>query len=743
MAKTVSGARPFIFVLHSHQPVGNFEHVFEECFVKSYKPMIDVLEQHPGVKAGLHYTGSLFEWIAREHGDYLDQLARLVDRGQVEILGGGFYEPILSTLPDSDAAGQIEMMAMFCQKYFGRRPEGMWLAERVWDPDLPRVLAPCGIKYTLLDDTHFRAAGIGGEVIGGHYLTEKAGHAMAIFPIDKGLRYRIPFSDAAEVIDYLKTAPAEGCLTYGDDGEKFGVWPNTYEWVFEKKWLTTFFGALEKAQAKNEVRSVLPVEYLAERPPVGRVYLPNASYDEMMEWALPVRGMKDLHDLREKLKKSGEIEKYGPYLRGAIWQNFLAKYSEANQIHKKMLYVSERLQTAMEDEMVKTGGETIEGDAGDLLGTAQRELYKGQCCCAYWHGLFGGLYLNYLRDALYRSLLSSERILDQLQQGKGDWISYEEEDIDLDGRNEVLVSNRLINVYIRAHAGASVFEIDYKPKAFNLTNMLMRREEGYHGQILTPAEAADPELAAAEDDDEDEVESQPKTIHDIVRVKEEGLEKVLTYDDVPRACFVDRFLPPNATLEMIKSMAGKDLGDFAAGEYSVESIAVDESGDASFHMHAWRSGSVAGNAVTVEKRFRVEVDSGDLKVSYGVRNDGDETIDVDFATELNFNLLAGSEPSRYVKVGGSETRHLLASEGTDEQTGEVILVDEWQKIRLEIDTSVPAKLFRYPVETVSQSENGLERTFQGTCLVPSWSMKLAPGEKREINVRVGVVDIGS
>lgn len=754
MSKSVPSARPFIFVLHSHQPVGNFEHVFEESFVKSYKPMIDVLERHPGVKAGLHYTGSLFEWIAREHGDYLEQLARLVDRGQVEILGGGFYEPILSTLPDSDAAGQIEMMAMFCQKYFGRRPSGMWLAERVWDPDLPRVLAPCGIKYTLLDDTHFRAAGITGEVIGGHYLTEKAGHSMAILPIDKGLRYRIPFSSPDEVIDYMKNAPAQGCLTYGDDGEKFGVWPNTFEWVYEKKWLTNFFAALEKAESKGEVRSVLPADYLAERPPVGRVYLPNASYDEMMEWALPVAGMRQLHDLREHFKKTGEIEKYGPYLRGGIWQNFLAKYSEANQIHKKMLYVSERLQSAMEEEMTKTGGETIEGDAGDLLGTAQRELYKGQCCCAYWHGLFGGLYLNYLRDSLYRSLLSSERILDQLQQGKGDWISYEEEDLDLDGRNEVLVSNRLINVYLRAHAGASVFEIDYKPKAFNLTNMLMRREEGYHEQILAlaakaahPAVAAeDEELTAAEGAKKSEKaaeKEQPKTIHDIVRVKEEGLERALIYDDVPRACFVDRFLPANATLETVKNLAGKDLGDFAGGEYRVESIAVDESGDASFHLHAWRSGSVDGRAVTVEKKYRIEVDSSDLKVQYGVRNDSDVALELSFATEININLLAGSEPSRYIKLNGGEAKHLLGSEGVSEQTGEVIAVDEWQKIRVEIDTSLPAKLFRYPVETVSQSEDGLERTFQGTCFVPSWNLKLAPGEKKELSVRLGVVDIGT
>src|SRR6185436_19419879 len=116
------------------------------------------------------------------------------------------------------------------------------------------------------------------------------------------------------------------------------------------------FAALEKAQLDKRVQTVLPADYIAETPPVGRVYLPNASYEEMMEWALPVPGMRTLHDLRQRFKQSGEYEKYGPFLHGAIWQNFLAKYTEANQIHKKMLYVSQRLQSAMEDAMQKTGG---------------------------------------------------------------------------------------------------------------------------------------------------------------------------------------------------------------------------------------------------------------------------------------------------------------------------------------------------------------------------------------------------
>lgn len=729
--------RPFIFVLHSHQPVGNFEHVFEDAFARSYQPFTEILAAHPGVKAGLHFTGPLLEWLAREHQGYLDDLRRLVERGQVEILGGGFYEPILSALSDADAAGQIEMMGKFCQRYFGHRPTGMWLAERVWDPDLPRVLAPAGIRYTLLDDSHFRAAGVAGETITGHYITEKAGHPLSIFPIDKGLRYRIPFAQVDEALNYLVHAPGAGCLTYGDDGEKFGLWPDTYDWVFNKKWLTQFFAALERAEADGRLRMVLPEAYLAEQPPVGRVYLPNASYDEMMEWALPVSGMRRLHELRERFKRSNEYDTYGAYLRGGIWQNFLAKYPEANQIHKKMLLVSGRLEAAMADAMEKSGKDQIDGNLGDLLGTAQRELYKGQCCCAYWHGLFGGLYLNYLRDALYRSLLTSERILDEVEHGKGDWLTHDAVDLDLDGRDEILVSNRLMNVYLRPHAGGSVFEVDYKPKSFHLTDVLTRREEGYHDLIL--AEAHRPDAQGGEG-------GKPKTIHDLVRMKEPHLERHLVYDDVPRASFVDRFFPKDATLDVIRGGAGKDLGDFASGEYKVESLGVEDAKKGTFHLTLCRRGTVrvhdapGGFPVGVEKHFGLRVDAAEISVRYVLRNEGDRPVELCFGTEINVNLLAGNDPSRYLQLGGTGERFPISSDGVTLDVAKITMVDEWQKIRLELTANGPATLFRYPIETVSNSESGFERTFQGTCLAPSWTFRLAPGEKRELNLRLVLTD---
>ncbi len=123
-------------LIHSHQPVGNFGKVLEEAYQKSYLPFVALLEKHPGIRLGLHYTGPLLEWIHGAHPEFFERLAALQARNQIEIVGGGFYEPILISIPLEDRLEQIKRLGDFWEKKAGRRPEGAWLAERIWEPQL-------------------------------------------------------------------------------------------------------------------------------------------------------------------------------------------------------------------------------------------------------------------------------------------------------------------------------------------------------------------------------------------------------------------------------------------------------------------------------------------------------------------------------------------------------------------------------------------------------------------------------
>jgi alpha-amylase len=703
-----------LFAIHNHQPDGNFGHVFQQAYDDCYRPLVDALLEAPHVQTALHHTGPLFEWIERERPDYFDKLRALVGRGQVELLGGGFYEPMLAVLPERDARGQIQMMSDYLAERFDARPEGMWLAERVWEPSLAKLIADAGMKFTLVDDGHFRSAGLEGK-LRGYYVTEKAGTPLAIFPIDKKLREAIPFLKAWETLDVLERLHAESggdtVVTYGDDGEKFGVWPHTKEWVWEKGWLKEFFRLLGERQDRVQTRHFGAV--LRAQSPTGRVYLPTASYEEMGEWALPAASQGTYLGVRRALEERGELERARPFIRGGIWQGFLAKYPEANFMHKKMVFVSDKLARA----------ETKLGTANrHALDHARHELYRAQCNCCYWHGLFGGLYLNYLRDAVYRHLIEAELNADRAL-GAGELPQAEVRDLDADLQPEVLLSNPQVAAYVKPDLGGGVFELDVRPRRFNLLNVLGRRAEGYHGRLLEAAQRQGPHGEG------------PVSIHDMNNVKTVGLEDLLVYDRHPRLAFIDHFLGEDTTLDGLSRGRYEERGDFAGAPYELDAAGPG----ASATVQLRRRGSVGGTPVTVHKTIALE----GTRLSARYRLESEAPIAVTFAPEVALTLLAGDAPDRYYRAPGhelpSDARRLI-SRGELPQGVPLELVDEWDKFHVRVVASPAAPLWRYPVETASQSEGGFERTYQASIVLPMWrAVSLAPGQPFEATLSLEVV----
>ncbi len=646
-----------MFGIHSHQPVGNFDHVFRESFENCYAPFLEVLERHPGVRVALHYSGPLLEWIEDNEAAYIDKIAALAERGQVEMLSGGFYEPILPIIPREDAVSQLCMMNEYIRRRFGQEPRGLWLTERVWEPHLPSIIAEAGLEYTIIDETHFVHAGISQDKMFGYYLTEDTGATVAVFPIDKHLRYKIPFRLPEDALEYLREISADGetkDITYGDDGEKFGVWPDTYKWVYTDGYLDNLFTALED----NSDWIGMPTfsEYLDSHPPVGRVYLPTASYDEMMEWAQSADVATAYHTIVERLKKDDVYQEYRPFVRGGFWRSFLTKYPEANRMHKKMIHVSRKINA-------------LGADAVEARHDARHELWRGQCNCPYWHGLFGGLYLNYLRFANYSHLIRAEIIADRELWGDDPAVRVERLDYDCDGYDEIIVSTPDYNFYVSPGYGASVSEIDFKPKCFNITDVMSRRPEAYHAKL---------KKANASGADED-----VQSIHDIVRVKEEGLEKALQYDSHDRRCFLDHILPAGTTLEDFMGGGNVEAGDLIGQPYALSEQELSRD-------TLWLSFSRDGEArlpsktipISLGKEFTISNAAG-IEACYSVRNPGASDDEALFAVELNVTLLAGDAEDRYYEIPGVELdENRLNSVGTTESVSLVKLVDRGMNIAI-------------------------------------------------------------
>ncbi|MBS2032822.1 MAG: DUF1926 domain-containing protein [Deltaproteobacteria bacterium] len=714
-----------LFAVHCHQPVGNFDAVFTKAFERAYRPFLDALGQHPNAKIALHLSGPLLEWLERERRTFLDDVRALLARGQLELLGGGLEEPILSALPDRDAQGQLAAMRVRLNELFGVEPRGLWLTERVWEPDLPRLLAPEGLRYTFVDESHLRAAGVEGP-LRGYYVTEHAGAPLALFPIDQQLRMKLPQAPVDEVLALIREA-ANGPervggagITFGDDGEKFGLWPGTYEWVHERGWLKEFFGALAESDA---IESVLPSEYLARFPAQDRVYLPSASYPELMQWALPPARARRLAELRRTLSAEPDGAADLDLLRGGSWPMFLARYPEANALHKRMLHASHKLAEA-EAEL----GETAR------LQAARRELYKGQCNCAYWHGAFGGLYLPHLRHACYAALIRAENLVDAETRGEGDFIEYDEDDLDGDLRDEALLANAQVSALVDPDEGGALAELDFRPLATCLTHVVARREEAYHADLR--ALAARPALAKAE--------GAPPDIHLNLREKEPGLAAKVVDDGYRRLSFIDRFYAPGFGLDQLVRGKDGDVGEFAGKPYAIEASGVDEDGDLSASVTLVREGKLnlpdGPRTLLVEKTFHLPIDAATLEAEYILENQGDAPLAFVFAPELNLTLLSPQEPERYLELPDGKKAPLGATLNLG-GTNTVRLMDEQQGVAIDLTVDREAELWSYPVETINHSEEGFERTYQGSCLIWRMPIQLPPRESARILLKIDLAKV--
>jgi len=693
----------FIFGCHSHQPVGNFEHVFEMAYEQAYRPFMDVLERYPAVKMTQHFTGPLLDWFKAHKPEFLERLRAGAESGQIEIMGGAYYEPLLCAIPDRDAIAQIGMMADFAEREFGQVPKGMWLAERVWEPHMPSTMRRAGIEYTALDDTHFLTAGLTSDDLFGYYVTEDQGLSLKVFPILARLRYVVPFHPVHETIDYLREHATEdglACAVLHDDGEKFGVWPETHHSVYEERWLEEFFQAL--TDNAEWIKCVTYSEFMAKAPALGRIYLPTAAYHEMMEWALPPEMQRQLTRLNEKVSQDPSLAPLRPsFIRGSFWRNFLVKYPEANNVQKKMLRVSAKL-----DQLRKKRDPRVR--------EAERLLFEGQCNCAYWHGVFGGLYLNHLRTALYEKLIAAEKVMDGIVHGKDNWVGGLEVDFDADGNDEAILESAHQALYFHPVDGGTLFEWDYKDQPFNLLNTLTRREEVYH-DLLRQGRV---QVGAGEGG---------QSIHEIVRAKESGLENLLVYDPYRRVSLRDHFLPEATSTHDLWSGRHHELGDFATGEYDLKLDA--KKGMVVLSREGMIRQGEAGFPATVRKTVTLQPRATFFEIRYDVAFHGSEQVTCLFGVEFAVNLLSGSSFDRYYRSDDADLHYVRLGEmGCDESLSHIALRDDWQHLECGFRFSEPAeRVYRFGLETVSQSEGGQERVYQGSVVVPCWKVELTPG----------------
>lgn len=663
-----------LFGVHAHQPVGNFPAVIEEAHLRCYRMFLQTVEHYPEFKFSVHFSGWLLDWLIERYPDDMARLAAMTRRGQVEWFGSGDCEPVLASIPHRDRLSQLKVLSDKIEHLFGQRPRGAWLTERVWESAVIPALADSGIEYVAVDDYHFLCAGEPAGRLDSYFATEEDDRRLDLFPISEQARYRLPFSPAENAVAWLEQLAREGhrAAIYFDDIEKFGIWPETYHWVYEQGWLTKF---IEGVLASPLIHTDTYANFYDTQPTRGIVYLPTTSYIEMNEWTLPAPASRAYHALVEQEKQAGRFEQRKANLRGGIWRNFFMRYPESNWMHKRMLDVSGRL-AALPSALRRPG----------ML----EQLHRAQANDAYWHGLFGGLYLPHLRRAIWNNLLPLEAELDAAAPRP----ALERRDIDCDGAEEIFLHGGDCQAVLRANGDAMLIELSSYRLCHNFGDTLRQHDEGYYDKLR----------AALGMDGHPHVHGEGvASAHDRVAFRHEIVPEDLEPDARPRGMFEDCWYAPNETARPIN-----DYHEIGPAEFACQ---------------------LPGGRVS--KRYRFE--GGRLAVRY-------QTHGLVGRIEIRLNVAMPS-------CDGYAGRYIL--EDGDIPCGFGQNLDLPSARRLTLDDGVlggaltvtlqpPLAITAEPHLTVSQSEAGFEKIMQAAELTLIWLLDGSPQELAitlEANVR--------
>ncbi|MCL2804521.1 MAG: DUF1926 domain-containing protein [Treponema sp.] len=393
---------------HAHVPSGAPESEFEYVYQNKMRPFVSNLYKYSNIHAVLHYSGVLLYWIERTHPEFFMLIEDMVNRKQTEILGGGFYEPMLPLIPLQDRIGQIELMTTYLRKHFGKRPVGCWIPCMAWEQNLANALSASDMNYTFLSQEQFKQSGIKGASLFSPCITEDQGKLITVFPVSLSVEKELSEKSFSQTFIELSKKTREICK----QSERMVC-------VFPDK-----------------------VSSSAEEAPDtawNRFFEEISLSEDIVETVLPSKIIKN-HKIYRKasFQNSSAVNDFSP-------RRFLIEHEEANGIYSKMIFTNVLINHLKGDKSRKVN--------------AREELWKAQDSSLY----SGFQYRNELRKAAYSSLIRAEKMSKEKEKIVFSIIQH---DFDFDGINEYLLQDSQINCYIR-QKGAVVFELDYLPKEWN------------------------------------------------------------------------------------------------------------------------------------------------------------------------------------------------------------------------------------------------------------------------------------
>lgn len=605
-----------IFALHHHQPVGQLPWMVSHAVNHCYEPLLKVLSRHPSIKTALHYSGPLLEMLYADHPFIINQIKILLEHDQIELIGGAWWEAILPIWPRFDQIAQLQLSKKRLKVLFDSNPQFAWLPERVWEQQLAETLLQSNYRGTFIDDNGLKSA------CDLHCVNQTA-QGLKVLSIDAHLRRLIPWRSVHEVLDYLSDLhqnDAGAIAVFADDAEKFGCWPGTFQLIYEEQYLENLLVAIE--ENADWLQTVLPSQCgSSQETPIE---IPPTSYPEMLEWS------------------------------GGNWRNFLERYQESRDMY----------------ETVLRAPRTAE---------ALPQLLKAQCNDAYWHGVFGGLYLPHLRQAVYDSVARAYAVAPQPK-------------VETTSSGDVILKTPTQLLGFRPKGGQLFQWLDLQ-KSHNWLTTLRRYTEDY-----TEFESADWYARGA------------------------GIEHFFGAEVSPQSFATGKFT---------------EEGDFASENWGIETRQNEAELIATLTRHGgvWQNGNFV--PLRIKKVITIPTQEKYWNLQYKFTNPGEQTLDLWWASEWNVTPSGSGFPERSFEVNSDEFN--LEETHVWENICSWQIKDSWLKSTFMFSTDQDFDLWQMPFRSASRQEGEvIETIFQQATVVMCRKVLLQPGEKYFYNMKVAV-----
>ncbi len=381
----------------------------ETQYQNNLKNILSFFYSHPDCNFTIAISGRKADWLGRKHPEAIDIISELVSRKQIEIVGGGYYDPILPLLLPVDRVGQIEMLTTALRKLFGKKPRGAWLTSSAWDSSLITSLCTCGMDYAFLDmqllSPEDKAAALSSKPI----IVEEYGKTINILALTGNM---IPSkSDSAE--SYLSSfSRLSGAKKVTTISTLF--MPGHLSALIKNGWIEKF---LTEIKEENTISLCTASQYLKNCRSFTRAFIPAGS-------------SKNNRPVKE----------------------IIARNPESFRLYSRMIQISNEVNQCRGDKARKK--------------SARDELWKAQERSAYWNENLTTLEQQKIRQQAYNHLLLAEKLIKEVSLRNDTLLASF--DLDMDGNQEYMCRTPVYNSFLASDGGA-VFELDVRECCKNYT----------------------------------------------------------------------------------------------------------------------------------------------------------------------------------------------------------------------------------------------------------------------------------